>query len=240
MTNKIELITSPYAQDILRARIDYARVTNQELVEKPYWYRHKETGQLFYHLYACLGWPSEVTDNTDGLPGYAAIVGVVKSDKSNMSPLNANFQLLAEAESKDVPTLLKRCVTLREEHGFGVHKGLLTSFFGDPERFLIPLALHNEDLIMEGGEDNALLLTPYDEMYSSKIFDSYVRALRSTLLKDGQRFFFGYNSILKNKLREFQRDDPAVFAAGGLVFSLLNLVRWMDTVQETVFTVEED
>ena len=240
---KIELITHPYAVDLLQARTDYARLTGVELVERPYWFKNIETGQLYYDLYACLGWPTEVTDSTNGLPGYIAIVGVVRQNDSITNPpnpLNANFQLLDEAESKDVPTLLRECVRLREEYGFGVHKNLLTFFFGDPERFLVPLALFNEILIREGGNRNAILISPYDEMYAQKIFDSYVRALRSTLLKDDQRFFFGHNYILQNRLREFKKDDPCIFAVGGLVFSLLNRVRWMDARGENAFTVEDE
>jgi len=242
MTCKIEIVSSPYAVDLLRARSDYAKICQQELVERSYWYRNVETGQLYYDIYACLGWPSEVTDSSDGLPGYASVVGVVrpKSESDTNDPRDAKFQLLAETESKDVPTLLQGCLKLREEYGFGIHPDLLTFFFGDPERFCIPMALFNEDLIEKGGENNALLLTPYDEMYTRKVFDSYVRALRSTLVDGSIRFFFGYNSILKNKFREFLRDDPAVFAAGGLVFSLVNRVRWMDAIGESVFTVEDE
>ena len=241
--SKIELITHPFALDLLRSRIDYSIVTDSELVERPYWFKNKETGQEYYDLYACLGWPSEVTDSSDGLPGYAAIVGVVRPAGESIEtsdPTDANFQLLAEAESKDVPVLLRKCVELREEWGFGVQKNLLTFFFGDAERFAIPLALMNEDLIEESGDTNAILVTPFDEMYAQKIFDSYVRALRSTLLEESRRFFFGFNDILRNRLREFNRDDPAVFAAGGLIFSLLNRVRWMDSRQETAFTVDNE
>jgi len=241
--NKIELITHPYAVDLLQARTDYAKLTGTELVERPYWFKNIETSQLYYDLYACLGWPTEVTDSTDGLSGYIAIVGVVRPNDSinnPPNPLNANFQLLDEAESKDVPTLLRECVRLREEYGFGVHKNLLRVWLGDPDRFFTPLALCNEALIAEGGERAAILISPPDDFYATKIFDSYVRALRSTLLKDSQRFFFGHNYILQNRLREFKKDDPCVFAVGGLVFSLLNRVRWMDARGENAFTVEDE
>jgi len=241
--NKIELITHPYAVDLLQARTDYAKLTGVEMVERPYWYRYKETGQLFYSIYACIGWPTEVTDSADGMPGYAAIVGVVRPNDSVTNPpdpLNANFQLLDEAESKDVPELLKECVRLREEYGFGIHKNLLRVWLGDPDRFFTPLALCNEALIAGDGERAAILISPPDDFFAQKIFDSYVRALRSTLLKDSQRFFFGHNYILQNRLREFKKDDPCVFAVGGLVFSLLNRVRWMDARGESAFTVEDE
>lgn len=236
---KIRLVTHPYAVDLLQARKDYSILTGQEMVERPYWFENTETGQLYYDLYACIGWPSEVTDSSDGLPGYVAIVGVVRpTEDLNSDPLNANFQLLDEIESKDVPTLLRECCRLRKEYGFGVQRNLLTFFFGDPERFLVPLALFNEILIREGGDRNAILISPCDEMYAQKIFDSYVRALRSTLLEETRRFYFGFNDLLQNRLREFKKDDPCVFAAGGLVFSLLNRVRWMDSQHEGIFTVE--
>lgn len=241
--SKIRLITHPYPIDLLRARTDYAAITGVEMVERPYWYRHTKTGQLYYDLYACIGWPSEVTDSTDGLPGYVAIVGVVRSTGAHpesTNPLNANFQLLAEAESKDVPTLLRECLRLREEYGFGIQRNLLRVWIGDPERFFTPLAICNEKLIEEGGERAAILITPPDDLYTQKIFDNYVRALRSTLLAESRRFYFGHNDILQNRLREFKKDDPCVFAVGGLVYTLLCRCRWMDAQGENAFTVEDE
>ncbi|MCK4782764.1 MAG: hypothetical protein KAV87_03360 [Desulfobacteraceae bacterium] len=241
--SKIELITHPYSVDLLQARTDYAIITGAEMVERPNWFKNTETGQLYYDLFACIGWPSEVTDSSDGLPGYAAIVGVVRPNDSTTNPhdpLNANFQLLAEAESKDVPTLLKECIRLRKEYGFGVQKNLLRVWLGDPERFYTPLALCNEGLIKDGGERAAILITPPDDFYAQKIFDSYVRALRSTLLGESRRFYFGYNDILQNRLREFKKDDPCVFAVGGLVYTLLCRCRWMDAQGENAFTVEDE
>ena len=241
--SKIELIIHPYAVDLLQARTDYAILTGTEMVERPHWYQHKETGQLFYDLYATIGWPSEVTDSTDGQPGYIAVVGVVRPNDSTTNPpdpLNANFQLLAEAESKDVPTLLRECCRLRKEYGFGVQKNLLRGWLGDPDRFFTPLALCNERLIEEGGERAAILISPPDDLYTQKIFDNYVRALRSTLLEESKRFYFGYNDVLQNRLREFRKDDPCVFAVGGLVYTLLCRCRWMDAQGENAFTVEDE
>jgi hypothetical protein len=239
--SKISLVSHPYALDLLRSRTDRAVVTGADLVERPYWFRNIETDQLYYDLYSCIGWPSEVTDSSDGLPGYAAIVGVVRPNKDfGSNPLDANFQLLAEAESKDVPTLLKHCQTLRAEWGFGVQKELLRVWLGDPERFLTTLALANERLIEEGGEAAAILVSPSDDLYTPKIFDNYVRALRSTLLKETRRFYFGHNDILQNRLREFRALDPCVMAMGGLVHTLLCRCTWMDARQESVFNIEDE
>jgi len=238
----IKLIEHPHALDLFRSRSDYAKVRGIPLVERPYWFENTKTGQKYYDLYACIGWPSEITDSSYGLPGYAAIVGVVRPtdglDTNN--PSGANFQLLAEAESKDVSTLLGKCLNLREQYGFGVQKNLLTVWLGDPDRFLTTLALLNEVLI-EDGEVNAILVAPPDDFYTPKIFDNYVRALQSIVLPESKRFYFGHNDILRNKLnKEFCRDDPCVLAIGGLIHSMLCRTTWMDNVQESVFTVEED
>ena len=42
-----------------------------------------------------------------------------------------------------------------------------------------------------------------------------------------KRLFFCGNTILKDRLREFKRDDPAVTAMGGLVHTLLGRTMWM-------------
>ena len=237
----IELVEHPYPLDIFRSRTDYARVSGSELVERPYWFKNIETGQLYYDLYSTIGWPSEVTDSSDGMPGYAAVVGVVRptEDLDTNDPTGANFQLLAEVESKDVPLLLGKCLELRKQYGFGVQKNLLTVWLGDPDRFCTTLALLNEVLVKDG-EANAILVSPPDDWWTPKIFDNYVRALRSTLLKETRRFYFGHNDMLQNRLREFHRDDPCVMAVGGLVHSMLCRTTWMDSVQESVFAVEDE
>ena len=143
------------------------------------------------------------------------------------------------SKPKVVEDATRKCIELRAKYGFGVQKNLLTVWLGDPDRFLTTLALLNEHLI-EDGEVNAILMSPPDDFYTPKIFDNYVRALRSTLLRETRRFYFGGCDILQNRLREFHRDDPCVMAVGGLVHSLLCRTTWMDSVQESVFTVDED
>jgi len=233
----IKLITHPHPIETLQARIDEARVTGQSLFENPFWLENTETGQLYHDLYGCIGYPTEVSEKEDQ-PGYVAIVGVVRPDTSmeHYNPLNAVFQLLAEAESKDVGTLISRAVELRERYGFGVQPELLKVFFGDPERFLTTLALKNEDLIRQGKE--SVLITPPVDFYESAVFDNYIRSLKSCLLPGSLRFYFGGNDILKNHLMEFRRDNPAVFAIGGLVHSLLTRCTWMSEAGDNVFAVE--
>ena len=95
MTCKIKKITHPFAWELYQAKIDQSIVTGKPMVERPFHYENTETGQLYYDLYGCLAWPSEVSDKDEGMPGYAAVVGIVKSKKEE-NPQNALFQLLME------------------------------------------------------------------------------------------------------------------------------------------------
>jgi hypothetical protein len=220
MKSKIKLVTHKHAVELRQSRLDSAIYTNQELVERSYWYENVETNQQYHELYACLGWPSEITNQDDSLPGYVAIVGVVRSgDESD--PSDAKFQLLAEAESSNVPQLLGKCMELRAEYGFGIQKSLLTSWIGDPDRFLTTTALLNEVLIKDRGDTHAVLISPPYDWYTPKIFDMYVRTLRDVMIPGDERLFPGYNYILMNRLRNFAKDDPCVTAVGGLIHTLL-------------------
>jgi len=242
MKSIIKLVTHKHAWELYQARRDEAICTGQPMYENPYWFENTETGQLYHNLYGCIGYPTEVSDKDEGQPGYVAIVGVVRPSKSleHYNPLDANFQLLAEAQSKDVGTLISSVVELREKYGFGVQPELLKVFYGDPDRFLTTLALINERLISEGGDNNAVLITPPVDMYSPAVFDNYVRSLKSCLLPGKVRFYFGHCEILKNTLREFRKDSPAVFAVGGMVHSLLTVCTWMNEVDSNIFTVAEE
>jgi len=233
---KIRKVIMPQAYETQQARTDHAIITKQPLIARPFWFE-SDSGQTFYDLYGCQGWPTEVTEKDDGRPGYAAIVGIVKGQRK---PQDAAFHLLAEAESKDIPTLLDHMLALRSEWGFGIHPGFLQTWFGDPDRFITTTALLNERLMQTGGEQMAILMSPTDDFYSPKAFDTYVRAMHSVIVPGKIRFGFGGNEILKNRLREFKRDDPAVMAVGGLVHSLLSRCMWMDQTRENCFTIEEE
>ena len=232
----IERITHPYPAALLQARIDQAILTGKPMVERPFHYRNTGTGQLYYDLYAGLGWPSEITDKDAGMPGYIGIVGVIKD---NRRPEDARFQLLAELESKDVPDLIRKFLAIRGEYGFGLYPGLMQSLIGDAERFITTMALVNERLIEAGGEKAAVLVTPPDDFYDPLAFDIYGRSLRTCLMEGAIRLFFGDNEVLKTRLREFRKGDPAVMGLGGLIHSLVLRCTWLDQTRENAFVVEE-
>lgn len=234
---KIKKITPPEAIELRQARIDEAIITGQPFIEKPYYYEHTETNRKYYDLYGCIGWPTEVSEKDVGRPGYIAIMGVNKSEKRPTK--DAYFQLLAEYESKDIPTLLNKIIEMRQEYGFGLTPGFLQTWIGDPEKFITTLALMNERLILNGGERKAILVIPPDDFYSPKAFETYVRSLHSAVVPGNVRLYFGNLEILKNRMREFKKDDPAIMAVGGLVHSLILRCTWMDQARENIFTVEE-
>jgi len=228
-----------------QARKDHAHITGQDFVELPYWFEDTTSGILFHALYACIGWPSEVSDKDMGMPGYAAVIGIIRPGELekdiHYDPRDAAFVLLDEVQDFDVPTLIRKCVDLRKKYGFGVQKDLMNIWYGDPERFLTVMALANERLIEEGGEASAFLIAPPDDFYVPKIFDNYVRSLQSTVIRGKPRFrFMPHCTILKTRIGEFRRDDPAVLAVGGLIHTLLSQCMWLgQMVGETVFNVED-
>jgi hypothetical protein len=238
--SKIKIVTHPDSLTIMKSWQDEANITGQQYVERPFWYENKESGQTYYDLYACIGWPSEVSDKDEGLPGYAAVIGVVRPKTEGKPVKDAVFQLLTEIENKDVPSLLDGILVMREEYGFGIYPGLLQTLFGDPDRFITTLALLNERLMFGKSSKVAILVSPPSDFYGSKAFDHYVRSMRSTIMPDRIRFYFGKNDILKSRLREFRQGDPAVYAIGGLVHSLLGQTMWMDHTRENMFVVDGD
>lgn len=240
MTSIIRQITHPEPAALWQARQDHAHITGQELVEPPWWYEDTETGETYHDIFGCIGWPSEAESEKQVLPGYIGIIGVKRPKnldiKVHYDPRDAEFYLLAESQSAHVPVLLKNCLELREKYGFGVQPDLLSMWYGDPERFTTTLALFNERMSVQ----DAIVMTPPDDFYVPKIFDNYVRSLRSTIIKGEPRFFVGDCDILPTRAIEFLRDDPCVLAVGGLIHSLLGRCLWMSQVEgSTCFSVEE-
>ena len=243
MTSVIEHISHPYASELWQARKDHAHITGEEFIERPWWFRNTEPilgiHYQFHDIYSCLGWPTEVTEKEVPRPGYAAVIGIVRpaglAEQDHYDAKNAVFMLLDQVEEEDVTKLLDKCLTMRERYGYGIQPDLMKVWYGDPDRFLTTLALYNEQL----GEDKAILITPPEDFYVPRIFDSYVRSLRDAINK--KRFWFVGHNDLKNRIKEFTRDDPAVLAIGGLVHTLLGACLWMDRSQgTTIFTVDED
>jgi hypothetical protein len=246
--SKVKKIVHENAYGLMQARIDQAFLTGQPLVERTFWFQNIETGQEYYDLYGCVGWPSEVQQKkSDWLgketdrPGYVGIIGVVKLKDDTKKPENAPFRLLAEAESFDVNTLIDHLLRLRNEWGFGLHSELLHTFLGDPGRYIPTLALKNERLMEVNGEANSILLSPPIDFENQNFFDEAYRSLYSTLEKDHVRLYFGKNNILKHRIMEFKVGEPAVIAVGGLMQWLLFGTPWLQSSRSnSMFVIEKE
>lgn len=228
----IKKITHPEAFGLRQARLDEAHITKQPMIERPFYYQNIENGHEYHDIYGCIAWPTEVNERDIGRPGYVGIVAILKNQK----PVEeAGFLLMAEAESKDIATLLIHALTFRHKYGFGLHPTLLQSWFGDPERFVTTIARFNEH--HKGKE---ILIAPPVDFYEPKAFDIYSHSLRSVITPGRVRFGFGNSNILMNRLQGmYKRDDPAVLAVGGLVHTLLLSCEWMDQVSQNMFVIEE-
>ena len=235
---KIRKITHPQSYELRQARLDAAIITGQPLVERPHYYEHVESGQQYYDLVGCIGYPNPITDKNKAAqkPGYIAVVGVIKSA---VGPHKAPFKIMAEYESDNLYALFGGIVRMRDEYGFGLSPGLLQSWFGDCDRFITELALYNEELVRVGGAEAAILIIPPDDFHNTKVFDIYVRAITRVLNKDAQRLVYGGNASLKNRVREFLDKDPIIMGMGGLIHSLISRVPWMYQAQSNCFVLQE-
>ena len=233
-----KIMPEPANWQLYQQRIDEAHITGVPFVEKAHHYQNTETGQLYYDLFGCIGWPTVITDKNKATnkPGYIAIVGVVKGKGK---PEKAPFQLLAEYESHNIGALFDEMVNLRAQYGFGLHPGLLQTWIGDESRFVLELAIYNEDLMKAGGSKQAVLISPPNDFNDPKAFDVYIRAISAALDKDAQRLFYGKNDVLRNRIREFLDKDPVITAMGGLVHSLVSRCTWLDHARKNVFVIEE-
>lgn len=171
------------------------------------------------------------------IPGYLAVVAVVKPKEDGKPLQDAVFQLLAEGESTSVPALLEMIVKLRKLYGFGLHPELLHGWYGDPDMFIMPVALKNERLMQQGKEKAAILIIPPTDYYNPDAFKDYMHALQGVLVD--KRLFFGNCKTLRKHLHSFERGNPAVMAVGGLVYTLLGHCTWADPSRDAAFVVEE-
>jgi len=233
MTCIIRQITHPQAYELRQARMDHAHITGKPMTERPFYYQNTENGDFYHDIYGCIGYPTEVTEKDIGRPGYVAIVAVLKNTK----PVEqSGFLLMEEAESKDIFTLFTHMIEMREKYGYGLHPTLLTSWWGDSDRFITTLARFNETI-----KDKEIMIAPPVDFQDPMAFDNYNHSMRSVITPGRVRFGFGNNKILMNKLQEvYKRDDPAVLAVGGLIHTLLLSCEWMDQHQSNAFVIEEE
>jgi hypothetical protein len=232
----IELVKEQYPKQTMMARRDFAKVTKQRVVQNPYWFRDRDTGREYHGLYSAIGWPQRIAESGDQLPGYSVIVGVVK-DK--MPPEAATMRVLAEFETKAEEHLIDMSVQLRKRWGFGAHPALLRFILGDHRICETVLGNYNARVIdRDEGDSQALIVSPPDDYDNPRAFDVFMGRLR-TVLTDPKRLYLDRHPIITNRLRAFQRDDPAIMALGGLVHTLLLRTPWMEQATPGIWQMPE-
>lgn len=238
MTNVIKIISHPKNYELQQTRADFAKITGQPMIERPYYFEHMETGQQYYGLYGCVGWPTRDTEKQKGQPGYVAVVGVVKSDRPIQK---AWFRLMGEGESEHIPVLLDCILKLREQFGYKVHPELLRVFIGDSDKEgnNTNIALLNEELLKKHGQGGTIMILPPNDFGTPDTFDTYKRSFDWAITCSPSRFAPGSNSILRVKHQEYHKDNPAILAIGGLIHWLLTTVPWMDQARENSFILED-
>ena len=207
---KVKKITSPDAWELRQARIDEAIVTGRPFVERPSYFEHVDTGQKYYDLFGCIGWPTEDTDKDKGRPGYVAVVAVVKSERPIQ---NAWFRLMGEGESEHISELFAHILRLREEYGFGLQPALLQTFLGDPDKHTTRLALLNEELIKKYGDNYNIKYLKY--LIKHKYYVTvecfkrglYWRGLTHDLSKFLPDEFIPYMNFFYGKSKEFAQSQ---------------------------------
>lgn len=219
----------------MAARRDYANVTKTPTVEKPYWFLDDETGWEYYGIFGGIGWPQKVVETDKQRSGYAVVVGVLK--RKGEPPLNASFIILDEVQEHSVDILLEKAVSMRKRWGYGAHKSIMPVFIGDHRQFEMTVADYNTKAVMEGREQDELIVSPPDEFDNPQAFDVYLRRLHTVLSKDGKRLHLARNEIIQQRIIEFMRDDPAITAVGGLVHALLLRTPWMEQSSPAVFSL---
>jgi hypothetical protein len=200
---------------------DWSKVTGKETMPNSVYYKHTETGQAFSYLTGGIGWPSKIKENKSPQPGCAVVVGVERTE----SPYPKYFVLEA-VEDDNVEELLRKCWNLRFKYGFLESDEAMRIWYGDPESYGTIVQGCNEKLARRhdySSENWLFIYGPWDWENSNKN-ESYVRRVRDllegTAENEEKRLFLGSCDNLRNRLRSFQPDSPAVLALGYVLFSL--------------------
>jgi len=197
-----------------------AKVTGKKTYHKPTYYVHKESNEQFSHIAGGIAWPGEITETGIGVPGFAVIVGVVKSDFD--MPV---IRVLEEVEENSIDRLLQECIQLREKYGFGEFPGILSYWYGDHEKFVSFL---NELNLKARTEDVAgLYVSPPADFDQPNAFEIYIRRLQQ-YIEAGKIQNLG--KALRHYLRASTIDSPAVLALSYTVHSLMIQKPWRRAV----------
>jgi hypothetical protein len=167
-------------------------------------------GQRYSHIAGAIAMP------TFEMPGYLLTIGIEFETET--------LHCLDEYETDSEIELIQRAGEISDEYG-----DALAMIYGDPSR-LMPLTL---DL-----QKPVLISHPVGSDLDDA-FQLYVSRLQSSLMSTNKVLMLDGCNVLRNHIMAFtrdkakQKDNPVVYAAGGLVHTLLTFRPW-ETARETV------
>ena len=214
--NKVIRVIRPTINETQGAR-DLAEVTGQDIPSLDCYFQHMETGECFSHLAMGLGWPGPGPD----YPGYVIVMAVEKTDAE--TPM---IYCLEEAEAPGVDKIIGEALDLRKKYGFGLSERLLSGCFGDRR---LEEAVNNYNRQLPHHE-RLSITEPKD--FDGNFLELYAHRLQEGL--NGQLDLRGCQ-ILRNRLFSAPPDlteanykkYPAIFAAGGLYYTLTGNRPWL-------------
>ena len=223
----------------MQARRDFAHITKTPIVEKPYWFQDMETGNEYYGIYGCIGWPQKFQGRGDELPGYGCVLGVRKIE--GQDPENAQFDILDDCRQPpgNEDLLIQDCILMRNRWGFGVHNDLMPVCYGDYRPFELLVADFNTKLTDKTGEEHAFIVSPPDDFDQQTVFHIYVSRLGSVLAARQKRLYLGNHQTTKNRLQGFKNLDPVIMGLGGLIHTLLLRQPWMEQSTPSVWQMPD-
>jgi len=236
----IEFVQEKYPEATMMARRDYAHVTKTKVVEPPYWFRDTNTDKAYHGIAGGLGWPQRLSEKANSRPGYAVVVGIRKIE--GQDPEEARIDVLEELEeeSGSEGLLIKACVEMRQRWGYGVHESILPVFHGDHRPFELVVADFNTRIAENSDDDkDAFVVSPPDDYDNPKAFDIYMGRLRSVLAEKSKRLFLDDGDKIRNRIKTFMRDDPAIMSLGGLIHTLLLRQPWLEQTTPSVWQMPE-
>mgnify|MGYP001819833757 FL=1 len=206
-----------------------AEITKQRYVPKPYYYRHRKTGEEYYTIGGALAWPSV------GLPGFAVIVAVLKDD-----PKKPTFKVLEEIEGSELKALVNTCIQARYKWGYP-NQYLLDLWFGDYVRFSTSLSDFNEAYERENS-DTGLYLSPPNDFEQPNRTEIFLERVRSLLKPDEvgkKQLIIGPCEKLRSQLQNLPADAgkliiehfPAIAAISYVIHSLTANRPWLQFLE---------
>lgn len=216
----IEVIRDSYDAETRQARHDWAEVTGEMRELSPAVLLDRRTGWRYSGLVGAIGYPTGME------PGCMIVLGIQSQPEPRIVALEYR-------EHRSVYELISDAVSTREQYGFGLHRGIIPDWIGDPDRYQAVIAAASVALEKKIGHNWGLYVREPADWGEQHNFPMYLWQLRSALEKD----FLRLNSLtdLISRLQAMSPDAvdkgktydfPAVGMLGAAIHTLMIEKPW--------------